>query len=296
MKFDLHIHSNISDGNMSKLELLKLANDTQVKVIAFCDHNIYDNGVDILKEYESVYGKSSTLVIPGIELDASNPQIGGLHILGYGINDISFIQNKLNELEKENYNITKKQIQLLKECCNIDIDEEKICKYNNVKVVTYNALKNFLKQSSMDNVYKYLSIGQKAHMHRKQLSDREAIKIILKSGGVPILAHPKTLRYKSDMKSLGTSQNFSDYLDELKQYGLVGIESHTLKHTPNEQAKYLEIATTKGLICTAGSDFHNFERTKKFGVDYCETDFLFPLIKEIEKIRIYNKSLEDRYR
>lgn len=118
MKFDLHIHSNISDGNMSKLELLKLANDTQIKVIAFCDHNIYDNGVDILKEYESIYGKSSTLVIPGIELDASNPKIGGLHILGYGINNISFIQNKLNELEKENYNITKKQIKLVKEHCN----------------------------------------------------------------------------------------------------------------------------------------------------------------------------------
>ena len=77
-----------------------------------------------------------------------------------------------------------------------------------------------------------------------------------------------------------------NYLKYLKSAGLSGVETHTVKHTEYEQAMYYKGAKELNLLTTAGSDFHDEERTPVFGVDYEPTEFLKPILeclKEREK-------------
>lgn len=74
---DLHIHSNESDGKLSPLEILHLAQEKGLRYISVTDHNTIDAYLssNILKE---------DMVISGVEFDCLYKGVL-IHILGYGI-------------------------------------------------------------------------------------------------------------------------------------------------------------------------------------------------------------------
>ena len=67
----------------------------------------------------------------------------------------------------------------------------------------------------------------------------EAIRIILKAGGVPVLAHPHEQQ---------------SYIDELLRAGLMGIEVNHPMLTEEERAVFIKIADEKKLYKTCGTD------------------------------------------
>ena len=88
----------------------------------------------------------------------------------------------------------------------------------------------------------------KTRTTRKGLQYEECIELILKSNGIPILAHPK---------SLGLSEKkFLILLKELINTGLKGIEVYHSSHTKEEMNYYLEIANKYNLLISGGSDYH----------------------------------------
>jgi len=76
------------------------------------------------------------------------------------------------------------------------------------------------------------------------ISIENAIKNIINSGGVPVLAHP------------GYNGIEKEYIAYLKDIGLQGIEVFTLKHNEEQVKKYLKIAEELELFVSGGSDFH----------------------------------------
>ena len=74
---DLHIHTNISDGSLSLDETLAIVNSTHQAnpvVISIVDHNIFAT--------RSVVKRENTLIIPGIELSATEDEIN-VHLTAY---------------------------------------------------------------------------------------------------------------------------------------------------------------------------------------------------------------------
>jgi predicted metal-dependent phosphoesterase TrpH len=108
-------------------------------------------------------------------------------------------------------------------------------------------------------IVKYLIPGALAYETRQTVTPKEAIDLIRRSGGVPVLAHPCW----NAAKKTGKGIIFDDSLiDGLVDSGIQGIEAYA--HRDNEEdtkvcvKHFEEYAKSKGLLITGGSDFHGF--------------------------------------
>ncbi len=91
------------------------------------------------------------------------------------------------------------------------------------------------------------------------ITPHEAIDVIRRSGGVPVLAHPSRLKDES-------------IIDELAGE-LVGLEVFYSSHSPSQVAHYRAGAARLGLVMTAGSDFHDPRwNVRGVGMDVDEDD------------------------
>ncbi len=105
-----------------------------------------------------------------------------------------------------------------------------------------------------------LSHGRPGYAPSYHITPSEAIDVVRRSGGVPVLAHPGRL------KNLAI-------VDDLAERGLAGIEVFYPTHTPQQVAYFRGQAERYGLVMTAGSDFHD-ERwnARDVGVDVDDDD------------------------
>jgi predicted metal-dependent phosphoesterase TrpH len=90
---------------------------------------------------------------------------------------------------------------------------------------------------------RYLRAGGPGHVPRKKLAPAEAVAIIRRVGGIPVLAHPG-LADKDEL------------IPGLVQGGLMGIECYYHEHSAGQTASYLEMCRKWGLVATGGSDYH----------------------------------------
>ena len=86
----------------------------------------------------------------------------------------------------------------------------------------------------------YLSPGRPGYQPTPYVTPLEAVDVIARSGGVPVLAHPGRLKDET-------------ILDELVDAGLVGLEVFYATHTPAQTAHFRNRAAHYGLVMTAGA-------------------------------------------
>ena len=108
-RIDLHIHTNISDGNLTPKEVIEEAYKNGVSVIAITDH-------DTIKAYNEelfLYAESKSIkLIPGVEISTKSSKVG-IHVLGYNfdLNNKEF-RDKLYEIRNQRHiylrNVAKK--------------------------------------------------------------------------------------------------------------------------------------------------------------------------------------------
>ena len=95
-KINLHIHSNISDGEMDFDKLIEQAKSLDMKYISITDHNSVEG-------YKKTKFIDDPILINGVEFDCLY-RLSLLHILGYGI-DVN--NPELNKLCAKNEKETK---------------------------------------------------------------------------------------------------------------------------------------------------------------------------------------------
>jgi predicted metal-dependent phosphoesterase TrpH len=248
MKIDLHIHTNYSDGAMTPQEIVKIAADHELDVIAITDH---DNilAYDIAKKY--IKETSTKLeIIQGVEINTIYKE-WEVHILGYFMNvqDEDFI-NLLKVQQQARINQTYEIIELLskKEGIKIKFEDVKKLVAPGGSIGRPHIARAIMKAGGVDSVVdayqKYINNDSPVYVQRKTVSPHEAVEVIYEAGGIPVFAHPIDV-------------DISDKLaKELVSYGLRGIEVYHRKHTPAVVEYYSTLAENLGLIITGGSDFH----------------------------------------
>ena len=76
LKMDSHIHSKYSPDSSSKIDdILNVAKQKKIDIIAICDHNTVDGTSEVLRKTRN----TDILAIPSIEISSSQG-----HILGFG--------------------------------------------------------------------------------------------------------------------------------------------------------------------------------------------------------------------
>ncbi len=247
---DLHTHSNYSDGEYSPQDLINLAIKNNIGTIALTDHDTIDGIKTVDKEkYPEIR------IINGIELTAKVDK-GRMHILGYNIDLNNRILKQKMAILKDNslnsvlsiYEQIKKDYGIyfhyddLKELINANHnlgrpDLAKLCiKYGYAKTVS-EAFDKYL-----------IAAYNKIRTSKKGLSYEEVIDLIKVSGGIPVLAHPKSLELSDD--------EFRSCLVKLMATGLQGIEVYHSSHSLEEMLYFKQIAQEYNLLISGGSDYH----------------------------------------
>ena len=91
-----------------------------------------------------------------------------------------------------------------------------------------------------------------AHFPNEYVRPEQAIQGILKSGGIPVLAHPAF--GSGDELILGDQMDRR--LNRLLEFGLQGVEAFYSSFTPKLENEMISFAEKYNLYVTAGSDYH----------------------------------------
>lgn len=258
MDVDLHIHSTASDGSYTPHDILDRARSLNLKAIAITDHDT----VDGIKEIMTSERTGPISVLSGVEISSYPPDefdiSGNFHILGYGIRlDDPDLDTALQRVRESRHERNPRIISRLLNH-GIDISMDDVRESSTGHVIGRPHIARVLIQkgyvSSIDEAFdRYLAKGRPCFVDKFRLDCRTALDVISKAGGVPVLAHPVSLR--TDPDTLET------LLSEMKSMGLSGIEAYYSDHSPDETEAYCTLARRLGLIVTGGSDFHGSYKT-----------------------------------
>lgn len=254
MKYiDLHVHSNASDGTFSPTQLVEYAADKHLSSFALTDHDTV-SGIDEAIKASDSYGIQ---VIPGVELSTDYRNCD-VHILGLFIDykDKTFL-DKLKHFNNLRATRNEKMCELLQQE-GFDISVSKLYQKFGNTVLTrahfarYLFDKNYI--SSMGEAFdKYISCGCPCYVPKVKCTPIEAIEIIRKAKGVPVLAHPLLYNF--------TSHELEELIILLKNAGLKGIEAIYSLNEGDDEKNMINLAKKYDLIITGGSDFHGTNKT-----------------------------------
>ena len=244
-KIDLHIHSNLSDGDDSIYELLSKIKDKEIDLFSITDHDNIKS-IDILNMINDIS------YIPGVEMSSVLKSVK-MHILGYGITGDGKIKEICESIRKVRRELTLEIIcDLRKRGYYFPLENlERFNKPDGFVLSKVDISKLLVEmdyaKSVSDAFYGILNqynVGSQIRQDAEKI-----IKAIKEDGGIAILAHPGeiTKKQKVDIKEV---------IDELCEIGIDGIEVCTTKHTPIEEEIFLNIARDKDILITCGSDYH----------------------------------------
>jgi len=254
LDYDLHCHSNISDGTLAPAEIVVRAAGRGVKVLALTDHDdvnglaearaaalrhgiTFINGVEI-----SVSWRSYTLHVVGLNIDPDYPPLlEGLHSVRSGRG--ARAQRMADELAKVGIGGTLQGAYRYAGNPNM-IGRAHFARY----LVETGRCKD------VKGVFShYLATGKPGYVPHLWATLSDAIAWIRGSGGVAVLAHPG--RYMTGRKSMGTT-TMRELLAEFIELGGRAIEVVSGSHTPVQYAEFARYAEEFDLLCSCGSDFH----------------------------------------
>ena len=267
---DLHIHTDASaDGQYGPDEILRHAKQIGLRALAFADHNTLGNvaaGKTLCKKYGIAF-------VEAVELNTDYNGLD-LHLLGYGLDP----QNPeiTAWIDSVDQGIFAKARAWASNLAGLGL----ALAYDEVAALTpgraptgssfLRALGAREQNHNHPLVAPYLPGGEKAdnpyvnfyfdvlaggpaRVTGMDLTTLDAIERLGRFGAIPILAHPADLDW--------------GILDTLVARGLRGIEAVSSYHDSETTRRYLEYGKKKGLLVTAGSDFHGpkFKKTVKLG-------------------------------
>jgi Predicted metal-dependent phosphoesterases (PHP family) len=251
-KIDLHIHSSASDGRFAPAEIVRKSVEQGVTIIAISDHDTVDG---IAPALEAAKAFASLKVIPSVEISTDNAS-GETHVLGYFIDytdqELKITLERLRDSRRER---AQGMIAKLKNL-GIHIDWRRVQEIAGSGTIG----RPHIAQAMLEKGYitslqeaftKYIDRHGPAYVERDKITPIEAVKLILRANGLPVLAHPFTI------------DNPETMVAELSAAGLVGIEAYYASYTADETRKLVSLASKYNLITTGGSDYHGLDASNE---------------------------------
>lgn len=288
MNIDLHIHSSFSDGAYSPSELIRLASEAGVRVVAIADHDTVSGIPDAISA-----GKAEgVMVIPAVEISVQYKQFKDVHLLGYGFNfkEAGFL-NKIAEFqthrEKRNHDIVELVNRQLETESKPAIDIKDVLAYAKDTIGRPHIARVLLGNgyvSSVEEAFQKYLVPCNIPKHYWLMDD--AIKELHRIGGIAVLAHPTSI-----CKDLPELRRI---ITDLKLMGLDGIEVFNNMGWTQEIEFLRRLAEDLDLLITAGSDFHGIETGIEIGKGRegirFDSSLLAPLVTAIQNLNISNSA------
>lgn len=251
---DLHTHSTASDGSLTPRQILDLAKETGIEALALTDH---DTIAGIL-EIKDIVHSYPIEFITGVEISCAPPiefkSLGSIHMLGYGF---SVYDCKLNDAlaraAEARANRNPKIIEKLNDL-GFDITLDEVERRFGTRQTGRPHIAELLVEKGYVSNFRrafdlYLGKNKPAYVDKFKISCKDAIRLILDAGGLPVLAHPGIIDFQHP-------HDMDTFVNMLVDAGLAGIEVYYPGHDSGLRKQLSQMVDNKGLIATGGSDFH----------------------------------------
>lgn len=264
MKIDLHIHTKMSDGELTPKEVIDKAIENKVKVISIADHDTIEAYTEEFIQYAENKGIK---LIKGVEISTKINKCG-IHVLGYNIDvenekfkeSLYKIRNARHEylykvsekLEKLGYYINTEELDKIDAVtkAHIALDIIKSSKNEQKFLDEFGHIPG--KGEFIETV---MNENCPAYVKKETVTPQKAAEIIRKANGKVILAHPVAYEHEEGL-------NEEDILKIVKDMNPDGIESNYIyidkdNNEFDECEKWNRFAKNNNLFVTVGTDFHN---------------------------------------
>lgn len=244
---DLHSHSSASDGQYTPTELVRLAKNKGIELLALTDHDTTDG----LNEALDAGEMEGLTVLRGIELSAKEHR--NLHILGYAFSPDAPELSELCRKLKSGRNERKYRIvDFLKEK-GVPVSLEEVEALAGGEII---ARPHFARamvahgyvKTTREAFDRYLDTDEYRRIARFKADARTCVETLKRAGGLVSLAHPYQIGAEDD--------DLERLVKYLTDAGLDAIECFYPRHTPRQTTFYQHLAEKYHLHITGGSDFH----------------------------------------
>lgn len=261
---DLHIHTNVSDGELSPKEVIDMAEKNEVKVIAIADHDTIDAYSNELFDYAE---EKNIFLIPAVEISTKSKK-SGIHVLGYNfdLNDQNF-REELNKIRNARHDYLYAVASKLEKLGYI-INTEELDKIEAVTkahialdVISNEKNKNLLKESfgyipgKGEFIETIMNEGCPAYAKKVSISPKKAAELIKSAGGKVVLAHPVAYKYEDGLTDEDILELVNDMQIEAIEANYYYVDRNNNKIDDCDHWRLF--AKEHNLICSVGSDFHN---------------------------------------
>ena len=247
-RIDLHAHSNRSDGTFAPAEVVRLASERDLDVVALTDHDTTDG----LDEALATGAELGVEVVPGIELSAEH-EATSVHVLCYWMDPSNEgLQAELSRLGDERFRRGELMVEKLR-ALGVPIEFEHVHRIaNGATIVRPHVAQAMVEIGAVATEKEafdvYLGDGRPGHLPKHALDPVDAVALILGAGGVCVLAHPGMW---GDQTSVPV-----ELIKRMAAAGMRGLEVDHPDHLPEQVDQYRALAGELGLVATGGSDCH----------------------------------------
>lgn len=269
MKIDLHAHSNCSDGKESVEEVFRQAKLAGVDVLALTDHDTTHGWA----QAASAAAAEGIGFVPGIEVTTRahvySPS-GELH--KFGVHMLAYLPDpnhaELQQVLGESVSSRELRLRAIVEKIAEDYDLE----WSDVEMfieqgatfgrpAVADAMVHRGHFESRDRVFAEVwpNGADRYYVPNRGVPDTiEAIRLIRRAGGVPVIAHPLS---RGKGPEVGQPMP-RDHFEEMIAAGLAGFEVDH-RDVPEHAQKWLrEMASEFDLVITGSSDYHGLTGKK----------------------------------
>ncbi|MDD5940840.1 MAG: Cof-type HAD-IIB family hydrolase [Lachnospiraceae bacterium] len=263
--------SGISEAVEAAKDLLRchVCSDSDAEIVSqkLCEENGAPTSLSGTQAGSCSQKKAGPLptpeVVPGIELStfytAPSCKKTEVHIVGlYPDYRNPDFKTLLNDLSAQREQRNKTMCERLA-ADGYAIDYERLRRENPRTVITRaNIARALLEAGYIKEIREAFSklIGDNCpyYVPRHLIDAKEAVKVILRYHGIPVLAHP--LLYHL------SSRELREMVGNLKSAGLMAIEAQYSTFSAFDTQQIRALAEENGLLCSGGSDFHGANKPK----------------------------------
>ena len=247
---DLHMHSTVSDGSDSPVEIISKVKEAGIGIFSLTDHDAISGCEQVRKNLD----EDSPLFINGVEFSCKDEK-GKYHILGYNYDgDGRSIRDAVDKGHQLRMGKLDDRLAFLRDAFGFTFSQEDLdelhARPNPGKPHIGNLMVKYGYAESKDvAIDQYIN---KKRTSNAYLRPEEAITAILESNGIPVLAHPTF----GDGGQLIMGDAMAERLQRLMEMGLAGVEAWYSGFSGKIIGEVLSLADHYNLYVTAGSDYH----------------------------------------
>jgi predicted metal-dependent phosphoesterase TrpH len=248
--FDLHLHSNASDGLFSPREVIRRAHGAGLAGVALTDHDT----VSGLEEGEREAHRLGLRFVPGCEISIAC-ESHDIHMLAYFV---GAGHPSLVTLLDEICSAREARIERMVDALNrlglpLKLADVRAVAAGSRAMGRMHVAEALYRRgfvaSQREAFTALIGDGGAACVAKSTPPAAEVLELIWSTGGVPVLAHPALYR-------------IADPEAYFREWDLGGIEVDHPSHAPAMRQALCQWAQRRGLLATAGSDWHGSENTQ----------------------------------